>query len=90
MYRSYKGKYLEMIQQVVMKKDAKQHSMVKDNLEILSLMLLEDTEFKEELFRKMGDTKMSKTDIIIQINRHKLVEFVSDVRSFFSLNQLNR
>ena len=78
MYISYKGRYLDMIQQVVMKKDAKQHSMVKDNLELPSLMSLEDSNFKEELFKKMGETKMSKNDLIIHINKHKFIKFVSN------------
>lgn len=85
MYKSYKGKYLDTIQQVVMKKDAKQHSMVKDNLELPSLMSLEDSKFKEELFKKMGEMKMSKNDLIIQINRHKFVKFVSYYPHFFLL-----
>ena len=79
MYKSYKRKYLDMIQQVVMKKDAKQHSMVKDNLELPSLMSLEDSNFKEELFQKMGEAKMSKNDILIQINKHKFIKFVSNL-----------
>jgi hypothetical protein len=78
MYKSYKGRYLDMIQQVVMKKDAKQHSMVKDNLELPSLMSLEDSNFKEELFKKMGETKMSKNDLIIHINKHKFIKFVKN------------
>lgn len=80
MYKSYKRKYLDMIQQVVMKKDAKLHSMVKDNLELpsITLMSLEDSNFKEELFQKMGETKMSKNDLIIQINKHKFIQFVSN------------
>eukprot|EP00029_Vermamoeba_vermiformis_P006158 TRINITY_DN2336_c0_g1_i4.p1 TRINITY_DN2336_c0_g1~~TRINITY_DN2336_c0_g1_i4.p1 ORF type:complete len:755 (-),score=69.75 TRINITY_DN2336_c0_g1_i4:73-2337(-) len=78
MYKSYKRKYLDMIQQVVMKKDAKLHSMVKDNLELPSLMSLEDSNFKEELFQKMGETKMSKNDLIIQINKHKFTKFVKN------------
>jgi hypothetical protein len=89
MYKSYKGKYLDMIQQVVMKKEAKQHSMVKDNLELPSLMSLEDSKFKEELFKKMGETKMSKNDVILQINRHKLVKFVSGLLYFYSESFLN-
>jgi hypothetical protein len=68
-----------MIQQVVMKRDAKQHSMVKDNLELPSLMSLEDSNFKEELFQKMGEIKMTKNDIIIQINKHKFIKFVSNL-----------
>lgn len=84
MYKSYKGRYLDMIQQVVMKKDAKQHSMVKDNLELPSLMSLEDSNFKEELFKKMGETKMSKNDLIIHINKHKFIKFVSN-NNFFCL-----
>jgi hypothetical protein len=62
-----------------MKKDTKSHSMVKDNLEIPSLMSLEDSKFKDELFRKMGESKMNKNEIISHINRHKLVKFVSSI-----------
>jgi hypothetical protein len=60
-----------------MKKDTNQHSMVKDNLEIPSLMSLEDCRFKQELFKKMGETKMNKNEVIALINRHKLIKFVS-------------
>jgi hypothetical protein len=66
-----------MVQQVVMKKETKSHSMVKDNLELPSLMSLEDSPFKEELFRKMGESKMNKDEIITLINRNKIVKFVS-------------
>jgi hypothetical protein len=66
-----------MVQQVVMKKETKSHSMVKDNLELPSLMSLEDSPFKEELFRKMGESKMNKDEVITLINRNKLVKFVS-------------
>jgi len=89
MYKSYKRKYLDMIQQVVMKKDAKLHSMVKDNLELPSLMSLEDSSFKEELFQKMGETKMSKNDLIMQINKHKFIKFVSNFTFFCLLYHFN-
>jgi hypothetical protein len=72
-----------MVQQVVMKKETKSHSMVKDNLELPSLMSLEDSPFKEELFRKMGESKMNKDEIITLINRNKIVKFVSTVVSLF-------
>jgi hypothetical protein len=68
---------LNMVKQVVMKKETKSHSMVKDNLELPSLMSLEDSPFKEELFRKMGESKMNKDEIITLINRNKIVKFVS-------------
>lgn len=60
-----------------MKKEAKHHSMVKDNLELPSLMSLEDSKFKEEVFHKMGESKMSKNDIIALINRYKVTKCVS-------------
>jgi hypothetical protein len=72
-----------MVQQVVMKKETKSHSMVKDNLELPSLMSLEDSPFKEELFRKMGESKMNKEEVITLINRNKIVKFVSIPSSLF-------
>ncbi len=51
--------------------------MVKDNLELPSLMSLEDSKFKEEVFHKMGESKMSKNDIIALINRYKVTKCVS-------------
>jgi hypothetical protein len=74
-----------MVQQVVMKKETKSHSMVKDNLELPSLMSLEDSPFKEELFCKMGESKMNKDEVITLINRNKLVKFVSIPSSLFKL-----
>lgn len=73
------GKILEYGSASRDEKGNESHSMVKDNLELPSLMSLEDSPVKEELFRKMGESKMNKDEIITQINRNKLVKFVRPI-----------